>query len=128
MNNYCREIEISRVDEESKPVKCFATDRPSDGGASHDYLVCFMDEKGLYEENTKKVNFQRGSLKSSFPNGVTEEILLAIVIDRLSCFQSGQFACPQNESAKEHLIKAVDFLNERTRDRINRGVEGTLQP
>ena len=56
-----------------------------------------------------------------------EEALLAIVIDRLRSFQAGPFKCVENELALEKCEDALWQLQERTRARIARGVEGTHQ-
>lgn len=58
-------------------------------------------------------------------NGITNEALLAVLIDRMRGFQSGQFACRENAIALTHLEDALMWLQKRTRDRMARGVEGT---
>lgn len=50
---------------------------------------------------------------------------MAVVIDRLQGFQSGQYACRDNAIALTKLEEALMWLNKRTNDRIARGVEGT---
>ncbi len=75
-----------------------------------------------------RVQFQHGprSLESSTP-GVTNEALLAIVIDRLEGFQEGEFACAENDIALSKLWEAMHWLRHRSQARRNRGVLGTLQ-
>jgi hypothetical protein len=51
---------------------------------------------------------------------------LAIVRDRLEAFQAGPFNCRENSDALAGVVHAMDRLNDRTRDRIRRGVEGAL--
>jgi hypothetical protein len=68
--------------------------------------------------------FQNGPIAESGPNGISNEVLLAIVIDRLECFQKGQFACRENALALTKLQEAVHWLHHRTRERLARGVEG----
>ena len=60
-------------------------------------------------------------------NGVTQEALLAIVIDRLRSFQAGPFACDENGEALDYCGYALAALQKRTLARIARGVEGTTQ-
>lgn len=43
--------------------------------------------------------------------GCSDQDLLAIVIDRLKCFQEGKAACKQNVSALIHLGRALRCLN-----------------
>ena len=58
-------------------------------------------------------------------NGISQEALLAILIDRLRGFQSGQYACRENAIALTKLEEATMWLQKRTLDRVRRGVEGT---
>jgi hypothetical protein len=73
------------------------------------------------------LSFQDGPVKENGEgvNGITHEVLLAILIDRLMGFQSGQYANDYNAKALTHLQVALDALHQRTRDREARGVEGT---
>ena len=71
------------------------------------------------------VLFQNGPVKEAGINGCHQEDLLAIVIDRLKCFQGGDFACEENEQALNYIRGAMRVLNERTKARQERGVEGT---
>jgi hypothetical protein len=75
------------------------------------------------------LKFQDGPIQSETDfNGITNEALLAVVIDRMRGFQSGQFKCRENAIALTHLEEALMWLQKRTRDRMARGVEGTLTP
>ena len=60
--------------------------------------------------------------------GVTNEALLAIVIDRLEAFQDGPYACAENEKALVGLRDALQALHDRTLNRTARQVEGKQQP
>lgn len=71
------------------------------------------------------IRFQNGPIQESGINGVTQEALLAIVRDRLRCFQAGPFACRENAIALTKLDEAAMWLEERTKARTRRGVEGT---
>jgi hypothetical protein len=61
-------------------------------------------------------------------NGVTIEHLLAISGHRLEMFQTGPFANDNNAKALYHIKEAIAALNERTIERLERGVKGTLTP
>jgi hypothetical protein len=91
------------------------------GGAHHHYAV---DVDG--SENGMDVIFQNGPIAEVGVNGVTQEVLLAIVIDRLCCFQAGPFACKENGEALAHAEASLEALKSRTKARMARGVEGTL--
>lgn len=95
-------------------------DEPGPGGANHYYAV---DVDG--GENGLDVHFQNGPIAENGVNGITQEALLAIVIDRLQGFQSGPFRCRENAIALTKLEEAQMWLQKRTRDRMERGVEGT---
>lgn len=113
------EIGTDRVTE----VMCL--DEPGAGGACHEYAVKPKESNNDQPENFAIVDFQNGAIKEAGVNGCHNEDLIAIVMDRLECFQSGEFACDENQSAYSHLQNALDLLNKRTNDRIERGVEGT---
>ncbi len=103
-------------------------DDPGAGGASHEYLVLLPPPRHPQEntqtQNAFRISFQNGPIKEAGVNGLTQEALLAIVIDRLRCFQSGNFACKENETALALCEAALGTLQSRTRKRIARGVEG----
>jgi hypothetical protein len=105
-------------------------DQPGAGGACHEYVMSFEGPEvalGLpCEPRTKQhIHFQNGPIAESGVNGVSQEALLAIVIDRLRSFQSGEYKCRENACALTHCEEALMWLQKRTRDRLARGVEGT---
>lgn len=102
------------------------TDEPGAGGACHNYKIepvmpISYDDDVLFG----KVIFQNGPINEHGVNGCHQEDLLAIVIDRLQCFQKGEYACRENAIALTHIEEALMWLRKRTQDRIDRGVEGT---
>lgn len=99
-------------------------DEPGPGGAYHiyDIVPTIGNAKGC------RIEFQKGPLKETIcPNGLSIEALLAIVEHRLECFQSGNYSCRENAIALTNIQQAMMWLHKRTRDRINRGVEGTSE-
>jgi hypothetical protein len=103
----------------SKQLEIRVLDEPGQGGACHEY--------GVYHKGIElcKISFQNGPIREFGVNGITQEVLLAIVIDRLRAFQAGQFSCRDNAIALTHCEDALMWLQRRTRERIKRGVEGT---
>ena len=98
---------------------------PGAGGANHLYQMAYTTADGsrmLYH-----IVFQNGSINEVGVNGVTQEALLAIVIDRLRSFQAGPYACAENAEALRWTEGALEALKARTRARMARGVEGTQQ-
>src|SRR5439155_14188853 len=106
-------------------------DEPGAGGANHRYEITGFDAASngshqVPEGQTKKVIlFQNGPIKEVGVNGLTQEALLAITIDRLRSFQNGPFNCRENAIALTHCETALMWLQRRTIERIKRGVEGT---
>lgn len=93
-------------------------DEPGPGGAHHDY------ELAGFAGGPLRVRFQIGGIAEQGANGVSNEALLVIVLDRLRSFQKGPFACRANGAAIEDIEYALSALESRTLDRVARGVEG----
>lgn len=110
-------------------VSITVTDSPGAGGANHAYHADWPDNNSWdnSKPNSLDIHFQEGPIKEFGVNGVTQEVLLAIVIDRLKSFQAGPFACEANARALGNCQSALNELQQRTRDRIRRGVEGRTQ-
>lgn len=68
----------------------------------------------------------RGNLRRD-PNGAFVENVILAAVDRLEHYQSGKFACKENATALAHLKTALVALNDRTKAREARAVEGTHQ-
>jgi len=99
----------------------------------HDAVVLEWDSDGdgpgtePWFYTATRVAFQNGPIKEHGYNGLTQEALFAIIIDRLEGFQSGKFACRENAVALTHTESALLWLTKRTLDRLARSVEGTTQ-
>ncbi len=104
-------------------------DEPGQGGANHAYEISWKradDTRNLPDAATRcYISFQNGPIKEFGVNGITQEALLSIVIDRLRSFQSGPYSCRENAIALTHCEDALMWLQRRTMARIKRGVEGT---
>lgn len=99
----------------------------SSGGAPYEYAISWEPPNEGEPDDFVLIRFHVGSPQEVGVNGVTNEALLAIVIDRLRSFQSGPFACRDNAVALTYCEEALMWLQRRTRERIKRGVEGTTQ-
>ncbi len=97
-----------------------AIDAPGAGGANHSYRIT-CDTAPIANHS---IEFQNGAINENGINGVTQEVLLAVVIDRLRSFQAGPFACRENAIALTKCEEALHWLHSRTRARMARGVEG----
>lgn len=94
-------------------------DEPGAGGANHEYVVEIDGKVRL------GLNFQNGPIAEAGVNGLTHEALLAIVADRLECFQRGPYACDENAKALAAINEAQQILQSRTQRRMAAGIEGT---
>ena len=93
-------------------------DPPGPEGANHRYEA-FLPDGTAY-----CIDFQNGPINEVGINGLTQEVLMAICVDRLRSFQAGPFACRENAVALTKLEESLMWLHKRTRNRIARGVEG----
>jgi hypothetical protein len=93
---------------------------PNAGGASHAYGVQWGGPKDV-----TRIQFQHGprGLATSTP-GLFDDDLLAILQDRLECFQDGPFACEENDQALRAVRSARFHLGQRVARRIAQGVLG----
>lgn len=117
-------------------LRVIVMDDAGPGGAHHEYRIAILgppvavtgpDGVELQRRpalQTIDIKFQKGGKQDHGPNGLTNELLLALVRHRLECFQAGPFPCKENDAALRHVAAAADWLNRRTAKRRRRGVEG----
>lgn len=117
-----RELTSHKVNPANDVIRITAEDKPGPGGAHHDYILEVPTPQG---RAVTLLRFQNGPINEVGVNGVTHEALLAVVEDRLKCFQDGPFKCRENALALTHLQEAMHWLHHRTRERMARQVEGT---
>lgn len=132
-----RELTGHKVNELNANLKIQVTDESGEGGANHRYEITGFDtaknrsakDAQGYESSFSRqvILFQNGAVKGFGMNGISQEVLLEIVIDRLKSFQAGQYSCRENAVALTHLETAQLWFHKRTLDRLARGVEGTHQ-
>lgn len=81
----------------------------------------------LSGENRQELEFQGGPVREVGVNGCTNEQIIALLIDRLGVLNEKQ-QCRENVMAIFKLEEALLWLDKRTKNRRERGVEGTSQP
>lgn len=96
------------------------------GGASTEYSIHYGDEISSADIKSCHIIFQLGNPAESV-NGITNEALLSVVLDRLEGFQSGDFKSRETALAITEIEEALLWLASRTLDRMDRGVEGRLE-
>ena len=116
--------ELQTIQTKEKLNRVLAVDNIGPGGANHLYIIEALNNDMDIEPT--HIQFQRGPRKLvSSVHGALDSDLLEIVRDRLTAFQAGEFACEYNAEALEHVNAALEALNKRVEDRINRNVLGT---
>lgn len=113
----------------NQAITIFATE-PIGLGAPHQYSIRVSlsgraDDAILVNE----VRFQHGPVgkDGSNINGISDESLIEILVNRLIAFQDGPWASEANSRALSHLRGALSAMEERTARRRASGVEGTTQ-
>ena len=116
-----RQLDDHKVNPANDTLLVEVLDEPGQGGACHVYSVTTPPPVG---EQTI-IKFQNGPISANGVNGLTHEVLLAIVADRLRSFQKGPYSCKANACALTHIEEAQHWLQQRTIERMRRVVEGT---
>lgn len=116
-----RSINYHKINPTNDRLDIIAVDDPGSGGANHVYEIVLSKVDAA---PMSVISFQNGPIGEVGINGVTQEILLAVVIDRLRSFQNGPFSSRENALALTKCEEALHWLQQRTLDRMRRGVEG----
>src|SRR5215471_18646233 len=119
-----RQLTDHKVNGLNEAIDILVLDEPDHlaGNANHEYNMVTTTPEG---KQSTLIKFQHGPIQENGVNGLSNEALLAIVIDRLRGFQDGQFCCRENALALTKLEESMMWLKKRTLDRMARGVEGT---
>lgn len=93
---------------------------PKAGNGSHTYGIQYGGPQDIC-----RIQFQHGprGVEGSTA-GVFDDDLLAIIEDRMAGFQTGPFACVENETALNAIRTAREALGLRVARRIAQGVLG----
>ena len=98
--------------------------RVSHNKPGHSYHLFMINPDPNAENNGMGLEFQDGAVKEiGKRNGWQNEEVLAVLIDRMK-FLNGKFSCRENSIVITKLQEALMWLEKRTADRKNRGVEG----
>ena len=94
-------------------------------GAAHEYLIATASQVDgqIQVKGIAPISFQQGPVKEAGVNGVTNEALLAILIDRTEQLNK-LYPCRENSIAITKMQEALMWFEKRTADRLARGVEG----
>lgn len=122
-----RTLNDHKVNGLNEAIEITVLDEPGQGGACHEYKIDLVGGAPQSGGHETFIHFQNGPIKEFGFNGISQEALLAVIVDRLRSFQSGPFACRDNAVALTKCEEALMWLQKRTHDRMRRGVEGTQQ-
>lgn len=89
-------------------------DEPGPGNANRHYEFYIEPNQGNERGYKTEIHFQGGSIAEHGLNGITNEALLAVVIDRLRGFQKGSFPCEENAQALVNAKQSLHWLQQRT--------------
>jgi hypothetical protein len=110
-----RQVEHHRGDWLNDRIQVIALGPPGVGGAPQRYRIDpLAQDHPQGAINPAELHFQSGDPRRGI-NGLTNEALLAVLIDRLDGFQAGPSACDENSAALSHCLQALDHLRDRTR-------------
>ena len=113
-----RKIEDHKVNPANDLIEVEALDEhPS--GVPHHYSLKISNGP------ITQLNFQNGPIAEVGVNGITQEALLAVVLDRLRSFQKGPYACRENALTITKIEEGMLWLHSRTLARMRKGIEGT---
>jgi hypothetical protein len=110
VNDLNKSLYVYALDKDDLNVPCceyYITTQPLDGDL-HEFMARISE--GNYAAD---IEFHSGPVENGVV-GLTNEVLLEIVKDRLRRFQAGEFACVENEYAIEALQMAINRLHKRT--------------
>lgn len=114
-----RTLDDHKVNPANDTLTVTVLDEPGSGGACHEYDITGGEAVPTH------IRFQNGPINEVGVNGITHEALLAILADRLRGFQKGPYSTKANACALTHIEEAQHWLQQRTIERMRRGVEGT---
>lgn len=123
-----REITTHKVNGLNEAITITVLDEPGQGGACHLYNLAAWKQHPPAVAYQTFLSFQRGLLHETEVNGLSNEALLAVVLDRLTSFQDGPYPCEHNQYALEHVEQALLWLKRRAEERLARGVQDTHTP
>lgn len=118
---------VTKLNRESIVVE--TADLRGEDNAHHKYtidVIRFGQTGDTPDELVERctLNFQNGGLAEVGPNGITEQALLAVVLDRLRSFNDGPYRCRENSMMITKIEEALMWSGKRAADRAMRGVEG----
>lgn len=119
---------LTKIQQRSRD-NVFAQGETGACGERSEYAVVRpCDGKGESAEMVAIIKFQHGPIDApGSVMGILDEDALEMVRDRLMAFQDSSLDCHYNAMALQHIEAALLYIKQRTDDRAERGVLGTMQ-
>lgn len=110
-----RQLENFSSDPRFKDLEVSATDQTTKGQANREYEIRWKNKNQPNQTtlNHLQIRFQNGNPTEVGVNGVTDEALIAISIDRMKSFQTGPNANRETGIALTQLEEALTSLKSR---------------
>lgn len=106
-----------------KPFTITSNQPAKEGLAPTEYIVSYDTGGGYIQSHA--LNFQDGPIPENGYNGLIDEALTVVLIDRLKHWQAGPYANEANARALLALEESMLWRVSRTLERKSRNVEGT---
>lgn len=127
--NGTKVIGLNTIQQEGKLNWVGYADEEGPGGGFHEYVITPLNSDALSQTQDETViSFQKGPRNGpDSTTGVCNVDLLEIVRHRLQSFMNGPLKSRETAIALTKIEEALMWLNQRTVDRKNRGVLGTME-
>lgn len=88
-------------------------------GGDNPTLHVFDIRRAVDNRLLSEIKFHSGSFNPNELNGILNEDLLVVLINRLESFQKSKLKCRENEFALQHLYEALFWLKLRHDNKAN---------
>lgn len=113
-------LEAHHADDFNRHLKILPARTKSAGGAPTGYRITGFNTATAPTRagvelpvDHVELEFQHGDPVTTGVHGITNEVLLAVMMHRLAAFQQGPHACDQNAEALHHMHLALQALQRR---------------
>lgn len=124
-----RDITTHHINDFNKNIKLEAIGPKTIGGANIHYRISNLEGPTSHPEvvRTCSIYFQNCNPRDCV-TGVSNEVYLAMLIDRMEGFCSGPFNSDENTQVLTKLKECMDLFAKRSQARVEAGVEGEAVP
>lgn len=102
--------------------------RDNVGGRNSQIVTHTLPDGSVAHGYWGDITWQHRPVSEVGVNGTTIEDVVGLCVARLEAFQTGPYACMENERAIEAFRSGIGWLRTRTARRVDQGVEGVNAP